>query len=131
MKHAFKKKEKGFSTNLGEVINPSGILIFDYFWLTMFPSQYRMFPPEMPLSNQKESGNLTNVKMWLIIYLYYNGTHTTAAVFPIHSAPPCCSTVCYWTLYRHIDSGLQFGHSPSRYGGRYSCVPALMLCLES
>ena len=39
-----------------------------------------------------------------IIYLYYNGMHTTEAVFSIHSAPPCCSTVCYSTLYRHIES---------------------------
>ena len=30
--------------------------------------------------------------------------HTTAAVFSIDSAPPCCSTVCYSTLYRHIES---------------------------
>ena len=40
----------------------------------------------------------------IVIYLYYNGMHTTAAVFSIHSAPPCCSTVCYSTLYRHIES---------------------------
>ena len=43
-------------------------------------------------------------KFLLIIYLYYNGMHTTAAVFSIYSAPPCCSTVCYSTLYRHIES---------------------------
>ena len=40
----------------------------------------------------------------LIIYLYYNVMRTTAAVFSIHSAPPNCSTVCYLTLYTHIES---------------------------
>ena len=58
---------------------------------------------------------------YIIIYLYYNGMHTTSAVLSIHSATPFCRTVCYATLYRHIGSGLQFGHSPSRYGGGQLC----------
>ena len=39
------------------------------------------------------------ILLTIFIYLYYNDMHTTAAVFSIYSAPLCCSTVCYSTLY--------------------------------